>query len=99
MLLYHKRGIITCGNVAQAQVGSHLPSLPASAPTRQQPIQDLLEQPIPSHLQAMQPLTCDFVLAEPSGPDNPQSRDCSHRIKARLKASEWGTGLPIEHAR
>lgn len=40
------------GDVPQAQVGSHLPSLPARAPDGQQPVQHLLEQPVPSHLQA-----------------------------------------------
>jgi hypothetical protein len=39
-----------CGDVAQAQVGSHLPGLPASAPDGQQPIQHFLEQPISAHL-------------------------------------------------
>ena len=43
-----------CGaswDVAETQVRSHLPSLPACPTSGQQPIQDLLEQPIPSHLQ------------------------------------------------
>lgn len=43
-----------CGaswDVAQTQVRSHLSSLPSCPAYGQQPIQDLLEQPIPSHLQ------------------------------------------------
>ena len=43
-----------CGaswDVAQSQVGSHLSSLPSCPANGQQPVQDLLEQPITAHLQ------------------------------------------------
>ena len=49
-LAHFKKCWRTCGDVAQAQMGSHLPGLPASAPDGQQPIQHFLEQPISAHL-------------------------------------------------
>lgn len=71
----------TCRDMAQTQVGSHLPSLPAITSDCKQPIQDLLEQPIPSHLQVTQVSTP----AKPAVQDILQDIACSSGRESTFK--------------
>jgi hypothetical protein len=58
-------------DVAQAELRSKLPGLPTAIPPhRQQPIQHLLEQPVPAHL------TTRWAFSQQSAPSAPNRHSC-----------------------